>query len=210
MARKIKLFYKKLFSEFGQQYWWPADSAFEVMIGAILTQNTSWSNVEKAIANLKKNKLLSPKKLRALSRKRLAILIRPAGYFNLKAARISAFLDFIFKRYRGQISKMRAQKTSVLRDELLGVKGIGPETADSMLLYALNKPVFVVDAYTKRILLRHGLISDQYTYGQIQAMFMKNLKPSSKHFNEYHALLVKLGKEFCLKSRKKCMICPLR
>ncbi|MDD4980508.1 MAG: endonuclease III domain-containing protein [Candidatus Omnitrophica bacterium] len=209
MKPKLNLIYKKLYSYFGPQHWWPGDSPFEVMVGAILTQNTSWLNVEKAINNLKKHKVLTADKLYKLSSKRLALLIRPAGYYNIKAERLKIFLRFFLKYYQG-LEGMLNSDTLALRNQLLGVKGIGPETADSILLYALNKPVFVVDAYTRRILSRHRFIPEGADYHQTQNLFMQNLKKSVKLFNEYHALLVKLGKEFCLKNKPRCEICPLR
>jgi endonuclease-3 related protein len=209
MKRKLEKIFKRLYSVFGQQYWWPADSAFEVIIGAILTQNTNWSNVQKAILALKKRKLLTAPKLYQLSPKQLADLIRSAGYYNIKAARIKNFLEFFFQRYAGKIKLMAAGNWQALRVELLTVKGVGPETADSILLYALNKPVFVVDAYTKRIFSRHGLIEPEADYSQLQGIFMRHLKNNVKLFNQYHALLVKLGKDYCRKQNPKCEICPL-
>lgn len=211
MSKKLNSIYQKLHSHFGLQHWWPADTPFEVMVGAILTQNTNWFNVEKAINNLKKYRLLKPFKLHKVSQRRLAALIKPTGYFNIKAKRLKAFLNFLFKFYQGDIKKTRSINTQCLRRQLLSVNGIGPETADSILLYALGRPVFVVDAYTKRILLRHQLIKkEDASYSQIQDLFMQNLKPNIKLFNEYHALLVRLGKEICLKNKPKCDICPLK
>jgi endonuclease-3 related protein len=202
--------YRKAFKHFGRQHWWPADFPFEVMVGAILTQNTNWQNVEKAILNLKREKLLTPKRLSAVSLKKLASCIRSAGYYNIKAKRLKSFLEYLVVRYRGNIQKMSQIETGLLREELLGVNGIGPETADSILLYALNKPIFVVDAYTKRILARHGLISEDSSYIEVQKLFMQNLKKEVKLYNEYHALLVKVGKEYCLKNKPRCNICPLK
>lgn len=210
MRRELNLIYKKLYSRFGPQYWWPAQTPFEVMAGAILTQNTNWLNVEKAIDNLKKYNLLAPDKLYKLPHRRLALLIRPAGYYNIKAKRLKSFLKFFIKHYKNSLRSMSAQDTGSLRQQLLSIKGIGPETADSILLYALGRPVFVVDAYTKRILLRHGFIRDDAGYHEMQNLFMQNLKSGVKLFNEYHALLVKLGKDFCLKNKPKCDICPLK
>jgi len=210
MTDKLESIYKKLYSTFGAQCWWPAETPFEVTVGAILTQNTSWQNVEKAIDNLKKHNLLHPRKLHKLTKEKLGRLIKSAGFFNLKAKRLKEFLNFIFKRYEGDLGKLSLVDTFTLRAELLSVKGIGPETADSMLLYAFNKPVFVIDAYTRRILERHKLLKSGATYSQSQELFMKNLKPEVKLYNEYHALLVKLAKDFCLKGKPKCQICPLR
>jgi len=179
-------------------------------VGAILTQNTNWANVEKAINNLEKNKLLSQGALFKLSHKRLASLIRPAGYYNIKAKRLKEFLAFLFKVYQGSLKKISKVDTLTLRRHLLSVNGIGPETADSILLYCLNRPVFVVDAYTKRILSRHSLLKEDSSYEEVQNLFMQNLKNDVKLFNEYHALLVKLGKDFCLKTKPKCDTCPLK
>ena len=202
--------YRKLYTAFGPQHWWPGDSPFEVMVGAILTQGTSWQNVEKAIANLKKSRLLAPKKLYGSSHKVLAREILPAGYYNIKARRLKNFLEFFLKEYSGSIKKMQRANPEILRRKLLAVNGIGPETADSILLYALNKPVFVVDAYTKRIFARHRLVPEDTDYSQMQDLFMQNLKPKAKLFNEYHALLVRVGKEYCLKNKPRCQLCPLK
>lgn len=221
--------YKRLYSSFGPQYWWPAETPFEVMVGAILTQNTSWVNVEKAIHNLKAHKAISPRALYNLAQERLSVLIRPAGYYNIKAKRLKAFLKFFYARYQGKLDKMLDIDTLTLRRQLLEVNGIGPETADSILLYALNKPVFVIDAYTKRILEKHALLKQGATYDEAQSLFMDNFKSSAdfsgkkkfsgrgprqvrlvKLFNEYHALLVKTAKEFCLKNKPRCGLCPLK
>ncbi|MBU0709460.1 MAG: endonuclease III domain-containing protein [Candidatus Omnitrophica bacterium] len=209
MRSILNSLYQRLYSHFGPQDWWPADSPFEVIIGAILTQNTNWLNVERAINNLRENKSLSFSRLSKLPLKKLASLIRPAGYYNIKAKRLKDFLIFLSQSYRANLKKMSKEATYPLREKLLSVKGIGPETADSILLYALNKKTFVVDAYTKRILSRHGLIKQDATYDQVQNLFMRNLKNNVKLFNEYHALLVRLGKEYCLKSKPKCKLCPL-
>jgi len=209
MTNRLNLIYKKLYAYFGPQYWWPADGAFEVIIGAILTQNTNWSNVEKAIANLKENKLLEPVKLYKLSQEKLAGYIRPSGYYNIKAKRLRDFLDFFFKFYQGDFKKMASSGKNILRQRLLSVRGIGPETADSILLYALDKPIFVIDAYTRRILSRHRFILGSADYAEVQGLFMHALRPSARLFNEYHALLVKLAKEFCFKNKPDCQHCPL-
>lgn len=209
MKRKLNRIFSRLYAAFGAQHWWPADTAFEVMVGAILTQNTNWSNVKKAITALKEKKLLNPHKLYRLPPKELAALIRSAGYYNIKAARIRSFLKFFFATYAGKIKSMAQGDLLTLRKQLLAVNGIGPETADSILLYALNKPIFVVDAYTKRVFFRHGLIKEEADYSQVQGIFMRNLKKDTKLFNEYHALLVKLAKDYCHKQSPKCEICPL-
>lgn len=210
MTRQLTSIYKKLSACFGPQAWWPADTPFEVMVGAILTQNTNWVNVEKAIGNLKKYNLLTPRRLYQVPQRRLAALIKPAGYFNIKARRLRNFLDFLLKTYRGNIKDIAKEDLAQARQGLLSVNGVGPETADSILLYALEKPIFVIDAYTKRILSRHGLIKADAAYDDTQDLFMKNLKTDVKLFNEYHALLVKLGKEFCLKNKPRCGLCPLK
>jgi endonuclease-3 related protein len=210
LKKALQTIYRKLFSAFGPQGWWPAQGAFEVIVGAILTQNTNWKNVERAIKNLRKEGVLNYRSLRGMPKKRLARIIKPAGYFNIKADRLKAFLNFLFHDYNGSLKKMCLGPTDLLRRQLLDVKGVGYETADSILLYAAGKPVFVVDAYTKRILYRHGLIRQNSAYQQIQDLFMQNLSRNVKLFNEYHALLVKLGKEFCLKNKPRCGICPLR
>ncbi len=210
VGHKLDLIYQKLYSYFGPQRWWPGETPFEVIIGAILTQNTNWLNVEKAIGNLKKNKLLEPHKLYGLRNRKLALLIRPSGYYNIKAKRVKSFLKFFIKYYNGSARKMSKGTVSSLRQQLLSVKGIGKETADSILLYALDKPIFVVDAYTKRIFSRHRFILEGANYDEIQNLFMNNLKSNVKLFNEYHALLVKLGKDFCFKNKPRCDICPLK
>ncbi len=209
MRESLLEIYDKLYRFFGPQGWWPADSDFEVVVGAILTQSTSWTNVEKAIANLKKAGRLSFSGMAALRQKELARLIRPAGYYNIKARRLQNFLAFLEKNYRGSLKRMRRKPLSTLRPELLSVNGIGPETADSILLYALQKPVFVVDAYTRRILGRHGLLDEPCDYHSIQEFLMGRLRHNSALFNEYHALLVKCAKEFCKKQKIDCHGCPL-
>ncbi len=200
--------YDLLSNEFGPQHWWPGDTPFEVAIGAILTQNTNWGNVEKAINNLKKSRALSAKALYKIQAKRLASLIRPAGYYNIKSKRIRAFLKFLTNHYRGSMKKMGALETGDLRQQLLDVHGIGPETADSILLYALEKPAFVIDAYTKRVLERHNIVSKKATYHEMQELFHKNLSMDTQMFNEFHALFVKVGKDHC-RPKPKCEGCPL-
>lgn len=200
--------YKRLFEHFGPQNWWPADDPFEVVVGAILTQNTAWGNVEKAIENLKKKDLLNPSGLHRISAERLASLIRPSGYFNIKAKRLKAFLDLLFKDYNGNLDIMFKEKDTELRERLLSVKGIGEETADSILLYAGGVPIFVVDNYTRRILSLHKVVSSELGYQDIQQIFMKELPSNAQLFNEYHALIVSIGKEFC-KKRPLCEKCPL-
>ncbi len=210
IEKKLRQIFDRLLDSFGPQHWWPGDSPFEVIIGAILTQNTNWRNVEKAINNLKKEKLLNPRLLYRLPSRKLARLIRPSGYYNIKAKRLKYFLDFFFQEFNGKLDEMFSLSPLALRNKLLEVNGIGPETCDSILLYAGNKPVFVVDAYTKRVLSRHGLIKEEAAYADIQELFTDNLIHSAKFYNEYHALLVRLGKEICLKNKPRCNICPLK
>ncbi|MFB3924649.1 MAG: endonuclease III domain-containing protein [Syntrophales bacterium] len=206
--RKLLEIYNLLHAHFGDQGWWPADSPFEVIVGAILTQNTSWANVEKAIWNLKSAGLLTPGALRRIEVRRLAELIRPSGYYNIKTVRLKNFLNFLEEEYCSDLERMFAEDGHILRRKLLAVKGIGPETADSILLYAGNKPVFVVDVYTRRILERHRVIREGLGYEEIQSLFMDNLPASAELFNQYHALIVNAGKSFCRK-RPRCGSCPL-
>ena len=205
----LQSMYERLSAFFGPSNWWPGETPFEVMVGAILTQNTNWKNVERAIANLKKDGLLTLAAMSALSREQLAKYIRPAGYYNIKAQRLRNFFALINEKWDGDLDLFLCQPAVVLREELLSVKGIGPETADSMILYAAGKPVFVVDAYTHRILSRHEIIDESYDYHMIQELFTDNLEEDSALFNEYHALIVRVGKEFCKKSRPVCEGCPL-
>jgi endonuclease-3 related protein len=202
--------YNLLYDKFGPRHWWPGDTRLEIIIGAILTQNTAWSNVEKAIANLKKARLLNVKKLSGISEKTLAGHIKPAGYYNIKSARIKNFLSFLKKRYNGSIDRMFETETRKLREALLNINGIGPETADSILLYAGEKPVFVVDAYTRRIFSRHGYLRKDADYAETQAVFLKCLPEDAKLFNEYHALIVELGKNLCKSKKPLCKECPIR
>ncbi|MFH1622649.1 MAG: hypothetical protein ABIA97_05985 [Candidatus Omnitrophota bacterium] len=208
--KSIVRIYKKLLNYFGRQNWWPAKTKLEVIVGAVLTQNTAWPNVEKAIFNLKRKKLLSIDKLSKVKQNRLALLIKPAGYFNLKAKRLKNTIDFIQKYYQGELSNMQRISTLTLKNELLGINGIGPETADSILLYALNKPIFVIDAYTKRIFTRLNKVHLNYSYDDLQNFFMKNFKKNARLFNEYHALIVRLGKDYCKKNKPNCKECPIR
>jgi endonuclease III related protein len=209
MKRLLVKIYRILHQTYGPRHWWPGETSFEVMVGAILTQNTSWRNVEKAIQRLKMNGVLNPGGIHHLKKSQLAPLIRSSGYYRIKADRLKSFVDFLFEGYGGDLKRMKRERLAELRKELLGVKGIGPETADSILLYGLEKPIFVVDAYTKRILSRHGMISEKASYEEVQKLFMDHLPPDEKLFNEYHALFVHLGKMVCKKS-PKCDICPLK
>jgi len=201
--------YSSLYDYFGPLNWWPGATPFEVMVGAILTQNTSWSNVEKAINNLKKENLLEPRKLYRINQEELAQLIKPSGYYNVKARRLKNFINLFINDFEGSTEKMFSGDGRKLRKKLLNVNGIGPETADSILLYAGRKPFFVVDAYTKRIFSRHKLISKDSTYYEIQEFFIKNLDKDVKLFNEFHAQIVMLGKTICTSKNPDCAKCPL-
>lgn len=207
-VNKLKKIYNTLYKSFGPQKWWPGDTPFEIAVGAILTQNTNWGNVEKAIDNLKREKVLNARALYELKPDKLASLIKPSGYFNLKAKRLKGFLSYLSSNYGVSMARMQKKELPMLRQELLEVNGIGPETADSILLYALKKPTFVIDAYTKRVLHRHGIISEDATYHEMQELFHNNLPHDVKLFNEYHALFVMVGKHYC-KPKPKCEGCPL-
>jgi endonuclease III related protein len=200
--------YEILNGYFGDLRWWPADEPFEVMVGAILTQNTAWVNVEKAIKALRERRLLTPAALLHIPEDELAWVIRSSGYYHLKAGRLKSFVRFFMEEYSGSIAAMKVEQISTLRDKLLNVRGVGPETADSILLYACKKPIFVCDAYTRRILLRHGMIGDDAGYHAIQALFMDHLQPDVSLFGQFHALIVNTGKIYCRKA-PQCAACPL-
>lgn len=202
--------HETLQNHFGDLHWWPGDSAFEVVVGAILTQNTAWKNVEAAIGRLKAAGLLHPERLHPLVDQELSELIRPAGHFRVKTKRLRAFLDFLNQNYQNDLDTLFAEDVWVLRKKLLSIHGIGEETADSILLYAGGKLVFVVDAYTRRIMHRHRIIGDKAHYEDIQALFMANLPGSVPLYNQCHALLVYTGKQFCRKQNPRCNICPLQ
>jgi endonuclease III related protein len=204
----LRAIYDKLYSFYGQQHWWPGETPFEIAVGAILTQNTNWINVEKAIDNLRSNGVLNAKALHELHLTELASLIRPSGYYNLKAKRLRAFIDFLMDKYGGSMVRMRKGDTATLRQELLAINGIGHETADSILLYALDKPVFVIDAYTRRVLSRHGIMEIAASYQAYQKIFHRAFAEDVKLFNEYHALLIRLGKDYC-RPQPRCAECPL-
>jgi endonuclease-3 related protein len=208
MPEKLALMYKKLYACFGPQHWWPGETPFEVAVGAILTQNTNWGNVEKAIANLKKDKVLNPRALHDMPHDRLAALIRPAGYFNIKAKRLKNFIGLLINEYHGSMARMAKEDLNSVRKKLLSVNGIGPETADSIILYALKKPVFVIDAYTKRVLSRHNILEHDASYDTFQGLFHLKLREDISLFNEYHALFVRLAKENC-RTKPLCTGCPL-
>jgi len=201
--------YRRLDAAYGDQRWWPGETPFEIAVGAILTQNTAWPNVEKAIANLKRAGLLEPAKLARLAASEIAPLIKPAGYYNVKAARLRAFLDFLGEEYGGDVATIAREELSAVRAKLLAVRGIGPETADSILLYACGLPTFVVDAYTHRVLHRHGLADEAAAYDELKELFEANLEADAARFNRYHALMVRVGRERCRRREPRCAGCPL-
>ncbi len=207
-SKKLTQTYDILLDHFGPQNWWPGDTDFEICVGAILTQNTNWQNVEKAIHNLKARKVLNPKALYNLPIKELARLIKPSGYFNIKAKRLRHFLELLVTQNGGSLKKVFTGEMYEIRKRLLEVNGIGPETADSMLLYAGNFPIFVIDAYTKRIFFRLGFCDKDVSYHNLQLFFMNNLSLNVPLYNEYHALLVMLGKHYC-KPKPLCKECPM-
>jgi endonuclease-3 related protein len=200
--------YESLLTRFGEQHWWPARTRLEMMLGAILTQNTAWTNVEKAIANLRKAGALKFEMLEQASVQQIAEWIRPAGYFNQKAGYIKGMVKTVRDRFDGSLNKLFALGTPALRKELLSWNGVGPETADSILLYAGKLPVFVVDAYTKRVLSRHGWCDKKASYDSVAKLFTDNLPEDVQLYNEYHALIVRLCKEHC-NTTPKCKGCPL-
>lgn len=209
VAPPLEEYYNSLFTAFGPQHWWPGDTQFEVIVGAILTQNTSWKNVESAIANLREAGLLSPRAIERVPLRRLQGLIRPSGYFRQKARKLKAFCHFLRTEFHGSLRRMFETPTIVLRQKLLGVFGIGPETADSILLYAGDHAVFVVDAYAKRMLMRHGWIGEKAKYEDVRWMFERHSPGNSRWFNEFHALIVNAGKKFCRTHDPLCGGCPL-
>jgi endonuclease III related protein len=240
--QQIRDFHEELYRSWGPQHWWPAHSAFEVIVGAYLTQNTAWTNVEKALASLRSERIVSVAGIRRVSLRKLETLIRPAGYFRQKARRLKLFVNFLDRRYSGSLQKLFAQPTAQLREELLSLEGIGPETADSILLYAGGHEVFVVDAYTRRIVERHGILPATADYDAIRQLFEQSLRPAveigtlptrtherargaahlpsrasrlrrsplAQIYNEMHALIVGVGKDFCKKSQPQCDGCPLQ
>jgi endonuclease-3 related protein len=200
--------YDLLYDRFGPRSWWPAETPFEVCIGAILTQNTAWTNVEKAIVALKQAAIMTPAAVRDIESEHLAQLIRSSGFFNIKSRRLKGFVEWLFASHEGSLNHMFSGDWRMLREELLQVRGIGPETADSILLYAGNKPTFVIDAYTRRLFHRLGFISENVGYDDTRALFMTHLLADERLFNEYHALIVEQCKQYCRK-KPRCMGCPL-
>ena len=198
-----------LLKALGPQHWWPGDTPFEIIVGAVLTQNTSWQNVVRAVHNLREADLLDVHALYNVPVEELEELLRPAGYFRVKARRLQSLLEFLVERYDGSLEKMFRTDLPTLRAELLSINGIGPETADSILLYAGNLPTFVVDAYTHRVLARHGWIDFEADYHQIQDYLLSSLPQDVQLYNEFHAQFVYLGKHYCKKTGPKCRECPL-
>ena len=207
--------YQLMRAHFGHQHWWPGETPFEVCVGAILTQNTSWSNVERAIANLKAARVLEARKLFVLEESKLAALLRPAGYFNVKARRLRSFLRVLVEEYDGDLGRLFAGESAAVRERLLAINGIGPETADSMLLYVGGHHRFVIDAYTKRIFQRHGWSGAEAGYEDLQRLCESALdqKPHGErldYWQDYHAQLVMVGKGFCRPRQLRCSECPLK
>lgn len=209
MPPPLRDYFKDLLAHYGPQHWWPGESPFEVMVGAVLTQGAAWSNVEKAIRNLKTYDLLDPGKIHELDEDTLALAIKPAGYFRVKARRLKSLVDWFVRRHGADPEKLKALRPDRLREELLEVKGIGPETADSILLYALGIPSFVVDSYTHRVLTRHGLAGEEAGYDDLKETFERALPRDTALYNEFHALIVAVGKEYC-RPKARCETCPLR
>jgi endonuclease-3 related protein len=206
---KLLTIYERLYAVLGPSHWWPGETPLEIMVGAILTQNTSWKNVEQALGRLKQEGVLSIPALHDASEEQLAEWIRPAGYYRVKARRLKNFFRFLQERFEGRIEKMADQDPAGLREGLLTVNGIGPETADSILLYGLGMPTFVVDAYTYRLFSRHGLIPEETDYETLRAFFLEALPPEVPLYNEYHALIVRTGKQYCRSRNPNCGGCPL-
>ena len=200
----LQTLYRRLYDAYGRQHWWPGDTPFEVMVGAVLTQNTAWINVERAIANLKQAQKLDLPAMQRMHESRLAALIRPAGYFNVKARRLKHLCRWLSRN--GGVRQLSNWPTPELRTALLAVHGVGPETADDILLYAFQRPVFVIDAYTRRLLRAHGLIHGNEPYEMLRAFFEDALAPDVDIYNEYHALIVRHAKEKC-RSDADCLHC---
>jgi endonuclease-3 related protein len=208
MRHRLLDAYNRLYAAYGPQHWWPGDSPFEIIVGAILTQSAAWTNVEKAIANLKVAGALAPDALLALSERELAQLTRPSGYFNAKARKLKAFIEMLNARFDGDLQRLLRTPPSELRALLLATNGIGPETADAITLYAAGQPAFVIDAYTRRTFSRLGFVPDANSYDDWQRLFTDALPPDTALFNEYHALIVRHGKDVCRK-KPLCAECPL-
>jgi endonuclease-3 related protein len=208
-GKRLLRLYETLERFFGDLHWWPGETPFEVAVGAILTQNTNWANAARAIGQLKAQGVLEPRALYGLDEETLANLIRPSGYFRVKTKRLKAFLEVLCGDYGSDLGLMLSGDLPQARQRLLGISGIGEETADSMLLYAGGRPVFVVDAYTRRILTRHGIIDGNLPYGDIQHLFMNHVPRDAGLYNQYHAMIVETGKRYC-RTEPRCGDCPLR
>lgn len=208
-ATDLPLYFQTLSRQLGPMHWWPARTPFEVIVGAILTQNTAWSNVERAIDNLRRARMLTPRAMRRVSPARLERLVRPSGYFRQKARKLKAFVRFLHRKYGGSLARMFRAPTPALREQLLTVHGIGRETADSILLYAGGHPIFVVDAYTHRILARHGLRASKPDYEAVRLLVEASLPREASTYNEFHAQLVHVGKHWCRAREPRCAECPL-
>lgn len=209
MTSRLDDVFERLLGHFGPRHWWPAETPFEVVVGAILTQNTAWRNVEYALDNLRRAGALAPAPLLALAPEELQTLLRPAGFFRQKSARLQGFIRHLAQHHDGDLETWLAGPLEAVREELLALKGIGPETADSILLYAGERPTFVVDAYTRRLFSRLGLLAGDEPYARIRDFFMEALPADAELFNEYHALIVEECKTFC-RPRPDCGPCPLR
>lgn len=201
--------YDRLFAHYGPQHWWPAESPFEILVGAVLTQNTNWANVTLAIANLKDAGCLHFAAMQSLSLESLAEYIRPSGYYNIKAVRLKNLLQMIEEEYEGELQFLCDDSLDGARENLLRVKGVGPETADSILLYVAEKPTFVIDTYTHRVFSRHEIVLEDNDYYGLQQEFLDSLPEDIALFNEFHALIVAVAKEFCKKGKPRCKECPL-
>jgi endonuclease-3 related protein len=208
ISQYLQDIYQRLMSDYGHQHWWPAKEPFEVMVGAILTQSAAWRNVDKAIANLKTAKVLSPQAIRSLPLSRLAQIIRPCGYYNAKSLKLKSLANWLGNHYQDSLDRLSACDVDSLREQLLSIHGIGQETADSILLYAAGKPTFVIDAYTRRIVSRIGLAPERNSYDAYQQLFMEHMPADAKLYNEYHALLVQLAKDTC-RRKPLCNKCCL-
>ncbi|MBI5563035.1 MAG: endonuclease III domain-containing protein [Deltaproteobacteria bacterium] len=210
IARTLRAYYDEMFAAHGPQGWWPGRTRFEIIVGAILTQNTAWTNVERAIRELKSAGLVNAAAMHGADIGVLASRIRSAGYFNVKARRLKNFTTHLFGEHGGSLDRLFRSDNGGLRQTLLAINGIGPETADSILLYAAGRPEFVSDAYTKRIFSRHGLVAGDADYEEVKALFMDNLPSDARLFNEYHALIVKTGKDYCKSRKPDCANCALK
>jgi endonuclease III related protein len=208
-APPLSQYFHALFSTLGPQHWWPARTPFEMIVGSILIQSTAWTNARIAIENLRRANLLTPRAMLAVPFSKLARLVRPSGYLRQKAKKLKAFAHFLRDRHHGSLRRMLRVPADELREQLLAVHGIGPETADSILLYAARQPAFVVDAYTRRILSRHGWVRENASYNQMRDLFHRLLPPDVALYNEFHALLVQVGKNWCRLQEARCSACPL-